>query len=75
VIDAGESRAAKIPERHNIHFFEVGGTELFPGYGGKVSSTGAQLTSGRMTSLRRESEKFVASSHGPSARYFHPGRA
>jgi thioredoxin reductase (NADPH) len=65
VIDAGESRAAKIPESHNYPgFFGIGGHELLLRLREQAEQYGAQLTSGRVTSLRRESEKFVASCQG-----------
>ena len=66
VIDAGESRAAKIPESHNYPgFFGIGGLELLRRLRAQAEEYGAQLMNGRVTSLRREGETFVAScSHG-----------
>jgi thioredoxin reductase (NADPH) len=65
VVDAGESRAAKIPESHNYPgFFGIGGTELLVRLREQAERYGAQVRSGRVASLRRESGKFVASSQG-----------
>ena len=65
VVDAGESRAAKIPESHNYPgFFGIGGLELLRRLRAQAEEYGAQLTSGRVTSLRREGETFVASCSG-----------
>src|SRR3982751_2320650 len=62
VIDAGESRASKIPESHNYPgFFGIGGAELLLRLRQQAEHYGAQITSGRVTSLRAEGEKFVAS--------------
>jgi len=65
VIDAGESRASKIPQSHNYPgFFGIGGNELLKRLRTQAEQYGAQLTRGHVTSLRRESEKFLASSQG-----------
>jgi thioredoxin reductase (NADPH) len=61
VIDAGESRAAKIPESHNYPgFFGIAGPELLRRLNTQAHQYGAELTSGRVTSLRKEGETFVA---------------
>ncbi len=69
VIDAGESRAGKIPESHNYPgFFAIGGLELLRRLRVQAQQYGAQLVKGRVTSLRKEGEIFVASSPGVVAR-------
>ena len=63
VIDAGESRAAKIPESHNYPgFFGIAGPELLRRLTAQARQYGAELVSGRITSLRKEGDTFVASS-------------
>jgi thioredoxin reductase (NADPH) len=65
VIDAGESRAAKIPESHNYPgFFGIGGTELLVRLRAQAEQYGTQLTSARVTALRRKCKNFVASCEG-----------
>ena len=65
VIDAGESRAAKIPESHNYPgFFGIAGPELLRRLNAQARQYGAELVSGRVTSLRKEGETFVASCSG-----------
>ena len=65
VIDAGESRAAKIPESHNYPgFFGIAGPELLRRLNAQARQYGAELVSGRVTSLRKEGETFVATSSG-----------
>ena len=65
VIDAGESRAAKIPESHNYPgFFGIAGPELLRRLTAQARQYGAELVSGRVTSLRKEGDTFVASSSG-----------
>ena len=65
VIDAGESRAGKIPESHNYPgFFGIGGLELLRRLRKQAEQYGAQLVNGRVTSLRREGATFVATWSG-----------
>jgi len=65
VIDAGESRAAKIPESHNYPgFFGIAGPELLRRLNAQARQYGAEMVRGRVTSLRKEGETFVASSSG-----------
>ena len=55
VIDAGESRAAKIPTSHNYPgFFGISGPDLLRRLSGQAEQFGARLTSDRVTSLRKE---------------------
>jgi thioredoxin reductase (NADPH) len=62
VIDAGESRAAKIPESHNYPgFLGIAGTELLLRLREQAEEYGAQVLGGWVTSLRRDGERFVAS--------------
>jgi thioredoxin reductase (NADPH) len=62
VIDAGESRAAKIPESHNYPgFFGIAGPELLRRLNAQARQYGAEVVRGRVTSLRKEGETFVAS--------------
>src|SRR3954453_22759340 len=50
VIDAGASRAAKIPESHNyLGFFGIAGPELLRRLSGHARGWGAELASGRVT--------------------------
>ena len=72
VIDAGESRAAKIPESHNYPgLFGIAGPELLRRLKAQACQYGAELVSGRVTSLRKEDETFVATCSGSdvSARF------
>src|SRR5256885_6105242 len=63
VIDAGESRAAKIPESHNYPgFFGIAGPELLRRLKAQAGQYGAELVSGRVTALRKKSDTFVVSS-------------
>jgi thioredoxin reductase (NADPH) len=65
VIDAGESRAATIPESHNYPgFFGIAGSELLRRLNAQARQYGAELMSGRVTSLRKKGKSFVATSSG-----------
>jgi thioredoxin reductase (NADPH) len=65
VIDAGESRAATIPESHNYPgFFGITGSELLRRLNAQARQYGAELMSGRVTSLRKKGKSFVATSSG-----------
>ncbi len=65
VIDAGESRAAKIPESHNYPgFFGIAGPALLRRLDAQARLYGAELVTGRVTSLRKEGDTFVVSSSG-----------
>jgi thioredoxin reductase (NADPH) len=62
LIDAGESRAAKIPESHNYPgFFGINGLELLRRLKAQAQEYGVPSTTDRVKSLRREGESFVAS--------------
>src|SRR3954468_4844988 len=64
-IDAGESRADKNPKNHYYPvFFEIPGPELLGRLKAQARQYGAELVSGRVTSLRKEGDTFVASSSG-----------
>jgi thioredoxin reductase (NADPH) len=62
IIDAGESRAAKIPESHNYPgFFGIGGQELLRRLGAQAQRYGADRVSARVTTLQKvEGSGFVA---------------
>ncbi len=61
VIDAGDSRAAKIPQSHNYPgFFGIAGPELLLRLRAQAKQYGAMLRSGRVSSLRKNGESFVA---------------
>jgi thioredoxin reductase (NADPH) len=65
VMDAGESRAAKIPESHNYPgFFGIAGPELLQRLNAQASQYGVDLISGRVTSLRKRGESFVVTCSG-----------
>jgi thioredoxin reductase len=68
IIDAGESRAAKIPQSHNYPgFFGIGGPELLGRLRAQAGEYGAQIVSGSVTSLHKQGETFAASSSGGDA--------
>jgi len=61
VIDAGESRASKIPESHNYPgFFGIAGPELLCRLNAQARQYDAELVKGRVTALRKEGETYVA---------------
>src|SRR5690242_15973995 len=65
VIDAGESRASKIPESHNYPgFFGVAGQELLRRLNAQARQYGAELVTGRVTALRKEGKIYVARCSG-----------
>jgi thioredoxin reductase (NADPH) len=65
VIDAGESRAAKIPESHNYPgFFGIGGLELLRRLRAQAENVGAELVNDCVTSLRKERGTFIATCSG-----------
>jgi thioredoxin reductase (NADPH) len=62
VIDAGESRAAKIPVSHNYPgFFGIAGLDILSRLSAQAEEYGARLLNGRVTSLRKRGAAFVAS--------------
>ncbi len=62
VVDAGASRARWIPKSHNCPGFPfgVGGSELLEKLRIQAEGYGAQIISGRITTLQRDSGHFVA---------------
>src|SRR6185295_16416097 len=62
LIDAGESRAAKIPESHNYPgFFGINGLELLRRLRAQAQEYGVPSTPDRVQSLRKKGKSFVAS--------------
>jgi thioredoxin reductase (NADPH) len=65
VIDAGESRASKIPESHNYPgFLGIAGPELLRRLNAQAFQYGAELVTGRVTALRKEGKTYVATCSG-----------
>ncbi len=62
VVDAGSSRARWIPSSHNCPGFPfgVGGRELLEKLRVQAEGYGAQITHGRIATLQREGDHFVA---------------
>jgi thioredoxin reductase (NADPH) len=68
VVDAGESRAAKIPATHNYPgFFGVSGRELLDRLREQARQYGAEVVTGNVTALRKDGETFVSSYSGIDA--------
>jgi thioredoxin reductase (NADPH) len=62
VLDAGDSRASKIPESHNYPgFFGIAGAELLRRLRAQAVQYGAHIESGRVTALRKKGQEFIAS--------------
>jgi thioredoxin reductase (NADPH) len=69
LIDAGESRAALIPESHNYPGFRgIGGPALLAKLHEQAKRYGAALTRGAVTALAREGDAFSASAGGETLR-------
>lgn len=65
VIDAGDSRAAKIPESHNYPgFLGIAGREILRRLRAQAEQYDVQLMKGHVKSLRKESTAFVAAGFG-----------
>ena len=65
VIDAGESRAAKIPESHNYPgFFGIAGPELLRRLNAQARQYGAEFVTGQVTLLHKRGDTFVATCSG-----------
>ena len=65
VIDAGASRAAKIPLTHNYAGFKgIAGPDLLARLREQAQMYGTQVQAGRVTSLRRTENGFVAAAEG-----------
>jgi thioredoxin reductase (NADPH) len=67
VVDGGESRAAWIPESHNIPFFSHGisGKEILDRERGHAGRYGVSAESARVTEIRKEGGGFVATIEAP----------
>jgi len=69
LIDAGESRAALIPESHNYPGFRgIGGPALLAKLREQAERHGAALARGTVTALAREDDTFNASADGETLR-------
>src|SRR5690348_11980571 len=69
VVDAGDSRAALIPESHNYPGFQgIAGPALLERLRGQALRYGAELRRGTVTALARESGGFIAGSGSETLR-------
>jgi len=69
LVDAGESRAALIPESHNYPGFKgIAGPSLLARLREQAAHNGAALRRGRVTSLTREDGVFTATTGGETLR-------
>jgi thioredoxin reductase (NADPH) len=63
IIDAGESRASKIPESHNYPgFIGIGGRELLARLIAQARQHGVDFVKDQVTALRKEGNTFLATS-------------